>query len=102
MNMSTCISFQSNIMACWKKLCQKYQTENSIAIVECCNQELIEPVKLTKNIYADKKDSIDFAKLDLFKIGESYDLGDDHMTDRRRGYRIALASLLFYTKNKRK
>lgn len=89
-------------MACWKKLCQKYQTENSIAIVECCNQELIEPVKLTKNIYADKKDSIDFAKLDLFKIGESYDLGDDHMTDRRRGYRIALASLLFYTKNKRK
>lgn len=85
-------------MACWKKLCKKYQTENTIAMVECVDPDNIIPVKLTKNIFANQKESINFEKLDLHKIGRDFDLEDDKMTDYTRGKRIAKASLLYYIK----
>ena len=85
-------------MACWKKLCKKYQTENTIAMVECVHPDNIIPVKLTKNIFANQKESINFEKLDLHKIGRDFDLEDDEMTDYTRGKKIAKASLLYYIK----
>ena len=84
----------------WTKLRTRYKGKTETLSLECSDPEQIVPVKLTHTIFADMNDSRDFYCIDLYKLGKRFQnhSGFEGINTRAIGKKIAIGSLLFYTR----
>ena len=109
--MSTCASINKSTRKKmdWKKLVKKFRGKTETLSLECSDRDCVRPVQLTKpynapGTFADLEDSIDFYTIDLYKLGKAFEnrSGFEGINRAAVGKKVAIGSLLYYTRQKRK